>query len=153
MDTSYALLALCTGNSPVTGELPAQRTVTQSFDVFFDLRLNKELNKQSWGWWFETPSCPLWRHRDEERNFRLMPLTRLIWCSSVQDALFFSRSKPTTASWGHNVIEFGRRGTYMTWGGKHCEVIHDFRRGLYKSVEYTTVYSSRDYTKLCSTAC
>ena len=31
-------------------------------DVFFDLSLNKRLSKQSWGWWFETPSCPLWRH-------------------------------------------------------------------------------------------
>ena len=28
---------------------------------FFDLRLNKRLSKQSWGWWFETPSRPLWR--------------------------------------------------------------------------------------------
>ena len=34
----------------VTGELPAQRPVTRSFDVFFDLRLNKRLNKQSSGW-------------------------------------------------------------------------------------------------------
>ena len=32
-----ALLALCAGNSPVTGEFPAQRPVTRSFDIFFDL--------------------------------------------------------------------------------------------------------------------
>ena len=51
-----ALLAFCAGNSPVTGEFPAQRPVTRSFDVFFDLRWNKRLSKQSWGWWFETPS-------------------------------------------------------------------------------------------------
>ena len=50
------------GNSPVTSEFPSQRPVTQSVDVFFDLRLNKRLSKQSCGWWFETPSCPLWRH-------------------------------------------------------------------------------------------
>ena len=36
--------------------------MTRSFDVFFDLRLNKRLSKQSWGWWFETLSRPLWRH-------------------------------------------------------------------------------------------
>ena len=36
------------------GEFPAQRPVTRSFDVFFDRRLNKQLSKQSWGWWFET---------------------------------------------------------------------------------------------------
>ena len=48
----------------ITGplEVPAQMPVTQSFDVFFDLRLNKRLSKQSWGWWFETLSRPLWRH-------------------------------------------------------------------------------------------
>ena len=38
----------------------AQRPVTRSFDVFFDLRLNKRLSKQSWGWWFQTLSRPLW---------------------------------------------------------------------------------------------
>ena len=41
METFSALLALCTENSPVTGEFPAQRPMTRSFDVFFDLRLNK----------------------------------------------------------------------------------------------------------------
>ena len=56
METFSALLALCVGNSPVSGEFPAQRPVTRSFDVFFDLCLNKRLGKQSWGWWFETPS-------------------------------------------------------------------------------------------------
>ena len=49
------------GISPVPGEFHAQRPVTQSFDVFFDLRLNKRLSKQPWGWWFETPSWSLWR--------------------------------------------------------------------------------------------
>ena len=44
------------------GEFPAQRPVTRSFDVFFDLRPNKGLSKQSWGWWFEMQSSPLWRH-------------------------------------------------------------------------------------------
>ena len=48
--------------APVTGEFPAQRPGTRSVDVFFDLCLNKRLSKQSWGWWFETPSRPLWRH-------------------------------------------------------------------------------------------
>ena len=55
---------ICAGNSPVHGEFPAQRPVTQSFDVFFDMRLNKRLSKQSWGWWFEMPSRSLWRHRN-----------------------------------------------------------------------------------------
>ena len=59
--TISALLAICAGNSPVTGEFPAQRPVTRNCDVIFDLCLNKRLSKHWWGWWFETPSCPLWR--------------------------------------------------------------------------------------------
>ena len=69
--------SLCGGNSPkhfprywpcvceFTGHrwIPAQRPVTRSFDVFFDLK--KQLSKQSWGWWFETLSHPLWRHCSE----------------------------------------------------------------------------------------
>ena len=47
------------------GEFPAQRPVTRSFNVFFDLRPNKRLSKQSWGWWFGTPSWSLWRQWHE----------------------------------------------------------------------------------------
>ena len=64
MEAFSALLAICAGNSPVTGEFPAQRPVTRSFDVFCDVRLNKRLSKQWCGWCFETPSRPLWRHSD-----------------------------------------------------------------------------------------
>ena len=62
METFSALLAICAGNSPVHGEFPAQRSTTRSFYASFDIRPNKRLSKQSWGWWFETPSRPLWRH-------------------------------------------------------------------------------------------
>ena len=65
METLSALLAICAGNSLVTGEFPKQRPAARSFDVFFDLRLNKRLSKQSWGWWFETPSRSLWHHCNE----------------------------------------------------------------------------------------
>ena len=46
--------------SPVNS--PHKTPVTQSFDVFLDMRLNKRSSTQSWGWWLETPSCPVWRH-------------------------------------------------------------------------------------------
>ena len=65
METFSALLVLCAGNSPVTGEFSTQRPVMRNFDVFFDLRLNKRLSKQTWGWWFETPSRSLRRHCNE----------------------------------------------------------------------------------------
>ena len=60
-ETFIASLAICAGNSPVSGEFPTQRPVTRSIDLFFDLRLNKRLSKQWWDWCFETLSCPLWR--------------------------------------------------------------------------------------------
>ena len=69
MESFSALLAICAGNSPVT----AQRPVTRSFDVYFDLRPNKRLSKQSWGWWFETPSRPLWCHRTEVKVWPSCP--------------------------------------------------------------------------------
>ena len=71
----YIMMTSPNGNSfRVTGHLcgeftglrwiPAQRPVTRGFDVFFDLGPDKRLSKQSWGWWFETPSHSLWRHRN-----------------------------------------------------------------------------------------
>ena len=74
MESFSVLLALCAGNSPVTGEFPAQRPVTRSFDVFFDLCLNKRLSKQWRGWWFETPSCPLWRYCNETTLIKIREL-------------------------------------------------------------------------------
>ena len=45
-----SLLALCVANSPVTGEFPPQRPLNRSFDVFFDLRLDKRLSTQPRSW-------------------------------------------------------------------------------------------------------
>ena len=53
---------------PLCGEIighrwiPPQRPVTRSFDVFFDLRLNKRLSKLSRHRWFDMPSRLLWHH-------------------------------------------------------------------------------------------
>ena len=55
MGSFSALLGLCEGNSPVIGGFPSQRPVTRNYDVFFDLRLDKRLRKQSRRRWFETP--------------------------------------------------------------------------------------------------
>ena len=44
METYSMLLAICAGNSPVTGEFPAQKPVKRSFDLFLDLRLIKRLS-------------------------------------------------------------------------------------------------------------
>ena len=64
------------------GEFTTQRPVTRSFDVFFDLRLNKRLSKQSWGWWFETLSCPLWRHCND--SFKT---STVYFCTSIHNRI------------------------------------------------------------------
>ena len=53
------------GTGPLCGEFTGHRWIplTKASDSeFFYLHLNKRLSKQSWGWWFETPSRLLWRH-------------------------------------------------------------------------------------------
>ena len=81
METYSALLALCAGNSPVTGEFPAQRPVTRSFDVFVDMHLNERLSKQSWVWWFDTPSRSLWRHYNVRE--KIVKLMFMAWCKTA----------------------------------------------------------------------
>ena len=61
----FRVTGLLCGEFTGPGEFPAQRPVTRSFDVFFALRLNKWLSKQPRGWWIETPSWSLWRHRND----------------------------------------------------------------------------------------
>ena len=70
METFSALLALC-----VTGEFPS---VTRIIDVSLICALNKRLNKQSWGWWFEAPSRSLWRHCIGDFTYKLQYTPRYI---------------------------------------------------------------------------
>ena len=64
--------------------IPTQRPVTRSFDVYFDLRLNKLLSKESWGWWFETPSCSLWCHCNV-----IIGTQHLCWCLYTESPCVF----------------------------------------------------------------
>ena len=61
----------------ITGQrwIPLTKAGDAGFDVFFDLRLNKRLSKQSWDWWFETPSRPLWRHCND--------MFKVNWCQTA----------------------------------------------------------------------
>ena len=71
------------------GEFFTQRPVTRSFDVFFDLRLNKRLSKQPWGWWFETPSWSLWRQCNE----MIRSKTSLLPEASLNTSIYTCNSK------------------------------------------------------------
>ena len=53
---------------PLCGEFTGDRWIprTKASDAeHWCFLLNKRLPKQSWGWWSETPSRPLWRHCNE----------------------------------------------------------------------------------------
>ena len=124
MDTFSALLAFCAGNSPVTGEFPTQMPVTRGFDVFFDLRLNEQLSKQSWGWWFETPLCSLWRQcNDHELDADAYMVDRH-WPIKVPWPLTMTVNRMNRQS------HFGRRlGHYRCsklWFMKRCIQIYYF---------------------------
>ena len=77
----FRIRAICVGNSLVTGEFPAQRPVTRSFDVFFDWHPNKRLSKQWWGWWYEMPLHPLWRHCNVYK-FAISIVVLMTWTSA-----------------------------------------------------------------------
>ena len=134
--SSSALLTLCAGNSPVTGEFPSQKPLARSFDVFFDMRLNKKLSKQSWGWWFETPPRSLW-HRcnkkiivqliDTEPEFNKAKHRNIvrICCASVR-LLGHSLLHVKSILWG-NAHTFNRvfvlKGVLLCWIMKKYTVL------------------------------
>ena len=66
MEAFSTLLSLCAGNSPATGNSPHRGQWRGTLMFFFDLRRNKRLSKQPWGWWFKTPSWSLWRQCNEQ---------------------------------------------------------------------------------------
>ena len=67
-ETIFRVTGPLCGEFTGPGEFPAQRPVTRSFDVFFDVCPNKRLSKQPWGWWFETPSWSLRRQCSETQQ-------------------------------------------------------------------------------------
>ena len=92
METFSALLAICVGNSPVTGEFPAQRPGTRSFDVYFDLRLNKQLFKTN------IEASDLRRHRVyydvtvmKVGYWFIMRTYNELWCQCMKNICWYQR--------------------------------------------------------------
>ena len=85
---------------------PHKGPVTRSFDVFFDLRLNKRLSKHSWGWWFETPSRPLWRHCNVLASCLLWVFAQWYWLLRLWCYQEFLPGQAGVNAWGGLV---GRR--------------------------------------------
>ena len=117
METTSALLAFCAGNSPVTGEFPLQRPVTQNFDVFFDLRLTIRFSKQSKRWWFETLLRPLWRHCDVLLTLctQFAVFSGVFWIGFRQHYLYLSGLLfPLGESLSYNEVTLNDMGQYIS---------------------------------------
>ena len=113
MTSSFnALLVLCEGNSPATDEFPSQRPVTRSFDVFFGLRLNKQLSKPSRSRSFETPSCSLWRHNNGLQRNQCVPESSIV-----------SLDRPNLAD-KQRVLMHGHQGWNVRHGLCHIYMIY-----------------------------
>ena len=149
METFSALLAICAGNSPVPGEFPSQRPVTRSF-VFFDLRLNKRLSKQSWCWLFETLSRSLWRHCNvilpehsgfshRRANFHSICLDFVVRCPYSMNLSHKSHNAP----FPHPVIHH-----FVT---EMCTCVYIFVEYFSRPVYTTPVHSENFLTGVCGT--
>ena len=88
-----ALLALCEGNSLLTGEFPSQRPVTRIFDVFFDLRLNTPLTKPSKLRWLGTPRAN-YGVSVIKKTKRCIPLQSIVYLEFPTLQIAFFANKP-----------------------------------------------------------
>ena len=127
VETVSASLVLCEGNPPVTDDFHSQRSVKRSFDVFFDVRPNKRLNKQSICRWFDTPWRSLQRCRNgtlcsflaTPKYVHINDLCHLILrtCSYSVDAACLHWSpaiRPVIyARWARHIQPYLSRGTSM----------------------------------------
>ena len=82
-------------------KFPTQGPVMRSFDVFFDLRLNKWLSKQLWSWWFEMPLHSLWRHCNKKtcpRSLMCVSCEFMVWWISCTFNLVYLSVRTTKQS-------------------------------------------------------
>ena len=91
MENLFRVTGPLCGEFTGPGEFPTQMPVTRSFDVFFDLRLNKRLSKRPRGWWFETQSWSLWRHSNvitksssKNTNVEIYIYCITWWCNLIR---------------------------------------------------------------------
>ena len=115
----------CAGNSLVVGELPSQRPVTRSFEVFYDLLLNskKRMSKQSVRLWFRTPSRS-WRHFNvciilgSPWTACTYSVWRILWNHFMTSGLVFIADSPSTSglSFSRLVYPLRHRELVISYG-------------------------------------
>ena len=109
METFSALLAFCA----VTGEFPAQKSVTRSFGIFFDLGLNQQLSKQWRRRWFETPSCSLWRHCNVHELHKQVSTNKTILVWNIRQHLSHNLHKTPCYGSGRQLWCVNGRSLYL----------------------------------------
>ena len=125
METCSALLSLCAGNTPVTGEFPSQRPAALSFDVFFHLCRNKRSSKQSWCWWFRTPLRSSWRHCNMNKAYpSYIPIVSLATNTFVS-SLHPAEILTVLTHWGWDKMATIFQTTF--WNGFSWMKISEFR--------------------------
>ena len=137
METSSALLALCAGKPPVTGESPSQRPVARSFDVFFDLRLKKRLSKHSRRRWFEKPSSQLWYWKCNINTIFKPHVFRFLNYNHAFSFLHFIENVLTRTK---SIIKCSRMTTSMAW------IVFDVY--IYQYILIVTIYCEKSFVVL-----
>ena len=145
METFFALLALCVGNSPVTGEFLAQRLVARNSDASFHLRLNKRLRKQPWGWWFETPSRSSWLHLNAFCENAVVQNNLLITCSIITQHSDIARPRQ-----GDVQVRPAKDTSYLALTGDLCSVLWEyFGKKPYRIVKRFNCKFNNSYIWFC----
>ena len=125
----------------------SQRPVTQSFDVFFDLRLNKRLSRSSKYRWFETPSRPLWDHSNVNNDFASSYISG--WNSKL--TIITSQKQVASGYWKHAYLPDWRCSIFPHFSIHHY---NDVIMGAIASqiTSLTIAYSDADQRKHQSSA-
>ena len=134
MTSSHGNIFRVTG--PLCGEFTGQRWIprTKASNAelwFFYLHQNKRLNKQPWGWWFKTPSRPLWRHYNVSCHF-LSHISKCVYSrillvsmSLINLLSGINKQGPVSPqnSWAHNLNFDDYVLTYKLWAN-HMMILH-----------------------------
>ena len=162
METFSALLALCEENPPVTGGFPHTGQLTRSFDVFFDLRYNKRLSKQSRRRWFETPSRSLWRHYNDMRQWTGSSVVQITACHLFGAKPCLNQWRPVV-SWTlrntlqRNPSQNGKKKPFLwrpcVWKCRqetngYLSRARDVNQTIAKNRSFNSVYTSLHYRQL-----
>ena len=144
METFPALLVLCAENSSVTGEFSSQRPVTWSFDVFFDLRLNKRLSKHPRRSWFETQSRSLWIHCNHN-VWDVTCITVSNYCWRLSPTGLTGNYHPVTGRDSSGLFAVERVAHWSLYNNKHTAILQAI---FYKYIFFkNSAYSDSVFTE------